>query len=107
MSDDKSLDERTAADAADPANQGRDARIAGLVEDPGEPPEWFKQNVEDNLEIYKREAALAFTIIQRNRHNSITGNWYGPDPEPCDPGATCPCQGCFARFTYIQDSQGG
>lgn len=38
------------------------------------------------------------SIIQRNRHNSHNGKWYGPDKEPNPFGPRCGCGGCQARF---------
>jgi hypothetical protein len=47
---------------------------------------------------YRQEAELSASILQRNRHNSVDGRWYGPEPEPCKAGASCECAGCLARF---------
>lgn len=36
----------------------------------------------DNEEIFKQEERLAGSVLRRNRYSTITGEWYGPDPEP-------------------------
>lgn len=38
--------------------------------------------MDSNLEIYERELALSKTILRRNRYDTVTGEWLGPDPEP-------------------------
>ena len=38
--------------------------------------------IDSNLEFYKREIELANTIRRRNRYDTVTGEWLGPDPEP-------------------------
>lgn len=38
-----------------------------------------------NFADYVRESELAGAILRRNRYNVITGEWYGPDPEPGKP----------------------
>ena len=39
-----------------------------------------------------------YDIRQINRHNSHHGLWYGPDPEPNEPGPDCECAGCSAKY---------
>lgn len=59
----------------------------------------FREEVERDLEYLKREAFLGFAIIQQNRHRSIEPyDWFGPDPEKCESGIDCECQGCVARY---------
>lgn len=54
--------------------------------------------IEENRRIYEREIRMAPNIIQRNRHDSVNGRWYGPEAEVSPAGPTCPCAGCIVRF---------
>lgn len=49
----------------------------------------------DNLEdLYKEQEEFANFILKKNRHNCLTGEWYGPEPEPMPAGPNCACPGC-------------
>jgi len=54
--------------------------------------------VEGNDFLYEQEIGFAEFLFRRNRHNSVTGEWYGPDPEPQPASESCRCGGCLARF---------
>jgi len=47
---------------------------------------------------YEEEIKRSGEILKRNRHNSFTGEWYGPNPEPMPAGPNCACPGCKTRL---------
>lgn len=54
----------------------------------------------DNLEIYIQEQEeFAGFILKKNRHNCLTGEWYGPEQEPTPAGPNCKCAGCGVGLT--------
>lgn len=56
-----------------------------------------------NLEIFKREELLAFSILQKNRHSTAEPyEWFGPEKEIHGPGPKCPCFGCQARYSRLR-----
>jgi len=50
-------------------------------------------------DVYVQEVERSLEVLNQNRHNSHTGEWYGPDPEPQPSSKDCRCGGCFVRFS--------
>ena len=50
-----------------------------------------------SIEHSRQVAKVTRGIPRRNRHNAVSGEWYGPDMEPQPAGPYCQCQGCKAH----------
>lgn len=37
---------------------------------------------DSNKRFYEKEIKLAGSLLRRNRYDTVTGEWLGPDPEP-------------------------
>lgn len=47
---------------------------------------------------WRKEVRSSESILQKNRHSSKDGHWFGPKPEPMKASPECPCSGCEARY---------